>query len=105
MVAEVTPAELKARLDGGEPPLVVDVRDEWEVETAPFPGAVHIEMADLAEALNTLPRDREIVALCHHGGRSFTVAMMLESAGFRATNLEGGIDAWARTVDPSVPSY
>lgn len=105
MVAEITPAELSARLRGDDPPLVLDVREAWEVETAPFAGALHVRMADLPGALETLPRDRELVVLCHHGGRSFSVAMVLESAGCRAVNLAGGIDAWSRTIDPGVPAY
>ena len=50
--------------------------------------------------------DREVVAICHHGGRSMQVAMFLEKQGFkRVHNLVGGIDAWSRTVDPAVPTY
>jgi rhodanese-related sulfurtransferase len=49
--------------------------------------------------------DGDVVVVCHHGGRSVSAAMVLERAGLRASNLAGGIDAWSRDVDPSVPTY
>jgi rhodanese-related sulfurtransferase len=53
-----------------------------------------------------IDEDKEVVAICHHGGRSMQVAMFLERQGFKSVhNLTGGIDAWSRTVDPSVPTY
>lgn len=86
--------------------MLLDVREDWEVETAPFPGATHIPMGAIADALDDLPRDRDIVVICHHGGRSFTVGLMLERAGFpQVVNLAGGIDGWSREVDPAVPAY
>lgn len=93
-------------MDAGEPILLLDVRESWEVDIAEFPGARQLSMAELPDALDTLPKDSEIVVICHHGGRSFTAGMLLERAGFQAvTNLAGGIDGWSRDVDPAVPVY
>ena len=102
---EVTAVELSERLRADDAPLLLDVRELWELEAARIEGVMHIPMGEVPAALGALPRDREIVVICHHGGRSFTIALLLERAGFRAANLAGGIDAWHRDVDPSVPAY
>lgn len=102
----VSATELKARLDAGATPLLLDVREDWEVETAAFPGATHIPMAAILEDPAVVPQGDEIIVICHTGGRSFTVAMLLERAGCtQVANLEGGIAAWAQDVDPAVPMY
>ena len=102
---EVRPAAVAARLRTDDEPVLLDVREPWELEEARLPGAIHIPLGELPTALDRLPRDREIVVLCHHGGRSYTAALVLERAGFDATNLAGGIDAWAQEADPSLPRY
>lgn len=103
---EMTPRELRARLDAGESPYLLDIREEWEVETAPFPGATHLSMQEVPAALGTLPKERDIVVICHHGGRSLSIALLLARSGFPAVwNLAGGIDGWSRQVDPTVPTY
>ncbi len=102
---EVTAVELSERLRTDSPPLMLDVRERWELEAARIDGAMHVPMGEVPAAFGALPRDRDIVVVCHHGGRSFTIAMLLERAGFRAANLAGGIDAWSRDVDPTVPAY
>ena len=102
---EITAVELSERLRADDPPLMLDVRELWELEAARIEGVMHVPMGEVPAALGALPRDREIVVICHHGGRSFTIAMLLERAGFRAANLAGGIDAWSRDVDSDVPSY
>lgn len=102
---EISVTELAGQLNGDAPPLLLDVREQWEVDTAAIAGARHIPMDEVQEAMGALPRDRDIVVICHHGGRSFAVAMTLARAGFRAVNLAGGIDAWSREIDPSVPAY
>lgn len=106
MVAELTPRELRARLDAGEEPLVLDVREDWELGIARLPGVVHIPMREIPARLGELERDRDIVVMCRSGGRSLQVAEFLERNGFPSVaNLKGGILAWARDVDPSVPTY
>lgn len=91
---------------GREKPLVLDVREPWEVQTAALPGILHIPMREIPRRLAELDAAREVVCLCHHGGRSMQVAAFLEQQGYgRVYNLAGGIDAWSRTVDAAVPLY
>ncbi len=106
MVARVTPSELKARLDAGERPVVLDVREPWELERARLPGVVHIPMGEIPARLGELDRGSEIIVMCRSGGRSMQVAQFLEANGFSSVaNLEDGILGWARDVDPSVGTY
>ena len=102
---DISPEELKAQLEGGEIPFILDVREPWEVQTASFPGATNIPMGDIPARLTELDPDRETVVVCHHGVRSAQVAMYLARNGFeRVINLSGGIDRWS-DIDPSVPRY
>jgi len=105
MVTEISPADLKARLAGGTPPLVLDVREGWELDIARLQGTVDIPMAQVPERLGELPKEREIVVMCRSGGRSLKVAHFLDASGYRAANLTGGILAWARDIDPRLASY
>jgi rhodanese-related sulfurtransferase len=105
---EITPGELAAWLADAsrEKPLLLDVREPWEVEKARIAGAVHIPMREVPARLAELDPDRDVVAFCHLGGRSMQVAVFLEKQGFsRLHNLAGGVDAWSKTVDPAVPVY
>jgi rhodanese-related sulfurtransferase len=91
---------------GREPPLLLDVREPWEYEKARIEGAQLIPMREMPGRVAELDQNKEVVAICHHGGRSAQVAMFLEKAGFKKMhNLVGGVDAWSRTVDPTVPLY
>ena len=90
----------------GEDHLVLDVREPWEVEICALPESRKLPMAQVPDRLAELPRDRVLVVLCHHGMRSRQVTGWLRAQGYdRAVNLSGGIDAWARVVDRSVPVY
>jgi rhodanese-related sulfurtransferase len=105
-IAEIAPAALKIRLDCAQPPLVLDVRERWELQAARLPGTVDIPMNEVPQRLAELPRDREIVVMCHGGVRSLKVAHFLAQNGFsRLANLTGGINAWAHEVDPSIGTY
>ena len=105
-VGEIAPAELKRRVDDGERPLILDVREAEEIAVAPFPGALHIPMGEITSRLGELDPERETVVVCHHGIRSAQVAMYLARLGFEhVSNLSGGIDAWSATVDPAVRRY
>jgi rhodanese-related sulfurtransferase len=105
-IVEIGPAALKARLQSPQPPLVLDVREPWERALAHLPGTVDIPMGEVPQRLGELPRDREIVVMCHGGVRSLRVAQFLAQNGFsRLANLTGGIHAWAGDVDPSVGTY
>jgi rhodanese-related sulfurtransferase len=89
-----------------EKPLLLDVREPWEWQTARIDGAQLIPMREVPARLQELDSARDVVAICHHGGRSQQVAMFLEKNGFsKVHNLQGGVDAWSRTVDPAVPLY
>ncbi len=105
---QISAPELAAWLAdaGRDPPLLLDVREPWEFEKARIEGAQLVPMREIPARFEELGRDKEVVAICHHGGRSQQVAMFLEKAGFtRIHNLVGGVDAWSRTVDPTVPVY
>ncbi|SRR5579883_2151743 len=103
---EIFPGELKARMDRGDCPVIVDVREPDEVALAAFPRAIHIPMSEIPARMSELDRTREIVVVCHHGVRSAHVAAYLHQNGFeRVFNLYGGIDAWSLGVDSSVPRY
>ena len=108
MIRQLSAAELSGWLaDPARPqPFVLDVREPWEVGIAALRGATAIPMGQIPASLEALPPDRPIVCLCHHGMRSLQVAAFLARRGFDDVwNLSGGIDAWAREVDPSCPVY
>ncbi|HLA75479.1 MAG TPA: rhodanese-like domain-containing protein [Gammaproteobacteria bacterium] len=104
---DYTAKELKAHLDTAEPaPLLLDVREPWEYELCHIQGSRLVPMGQIDSALDSLDADREIIVICHHGGRSQRVADYLERAGFtNIANLTGGIDAWTNDVDPSLAKY
>jgi len=107
-VLQITPPELAAWLADASraKPLLLDVRERWEYEKAHIPGSQLVPMGEIPGRLAEIDETRDVVAFCHHGGRSMQVAVFLEKNGFsRVRNLVGGIDAWARTVDPAVPIY
>ena len=105
---QISAPELAAWLAdaGREKPVLLDVREPWEYEKARIEGAQLVPMREVPSRLEEIDPDKDVVAICHHGGRSQQVAMFLEKAGFtRMHNLVGGVDAWSRTVDPTVPLY
>ena len=104
---EISPIELKQRLEMASPPIILDVREPWEVERVALPQSQCIPMHELPSRLNELDSQRETVVLCHHGIRSRSVCVLLEQAHAftRIFNLTGGIDAWARQIDPHIPTY
>lgn len=103
---DLTPQELKRRLDAGDPLVVIDVREPAEWEIAHLDAARHLPMARVQEEVGTLDPAAETVVYCHHGARSAAVAGWLRRAGFaRVHNLAGGIDRWSLEVDPSVARY
>ena len=89
-----------------EPPAVLDVRENWEVALCSIPGSRHIPLGELTQRLDELDRDRRLVVVCHHGVRSRAAQAYLLAQGFRhVENLAGGIDAWARRIDPTMAVY
>jgi sulfur-carrier protein adenylyltransferase/sulfurtransferase len=106
-MSEITPRELKARLDRNDRPLLLDVRQEWETKLCRLENAVHIPIEEIELRTEELNPDDEIVVYCHQGVRSAAVAQFLrDQLGFQnVRNLSGGLDLWARTVDPSMRRY
>ena len=103
---EISPQELKARLDRGDRPLLLDVRQDWETKLCRLTDAVHIPIEEIELRTEELNPDDEIVVYCHQGVRSAAVAAYLREHGFaKAANLAGGLDHWARTVDPAMRRY
>ena len=105
---QITPGQLAAWLAEAdrEKPLLLDVREPWEYQAARIDGSQLVPMREVPARVGELDANKDLVAICHHGGRSMQVAMFLEKQGFmRVHNLVGGIDAWSRTVDPAVPLY
>lgn len=87
-------------------PLLLDVREPWETQICAIPGSECVPMREVPAAIERLDRERPIVCICHHGTRSAHVAMFLLRQGFDDVyNLTGGVDAWARQVDPAMPVY
>lgn len=88
-------------------PVLLDVREPWETQTASLPESLTMPMGDVpSRAHAELDPDSHIVVLCHHGQRSLSVAMWLRNQGFDyAQSLAGGIDGWSREIDPAIPRY
>jgi rhodanese-related sulfurtransferase len=105
-VKEVSAEEVKARIDAGSAPVIIDVREPWEHEIANIAQATLIPMNTIPARMDELDRNAEIVVYCHHGARSLNVASYLVQHGFtNVKNLTGGIDSWARRVDRSMRTY
>ena len=105
---QLTAADLKAWLDdpSRERPVLLDVREPWEVQICALPHAVHVPMREVPARAGEIDPEAPVVAICHHGARSMQVAVFLERNGYTKTyNLAGGVDAWAKTVDPKMPVY
>lgn len=116
MITHIRPAQLPQWLsqsdtgDGARLPIVLDVREPAELQTASVTPAgfelLHMPMGSVPARLPELPRDRPIACLCHHGGRSAQVALFLHNQGFdQVVNIQGGIHLWAAELDPSIPCY
>jgi adenylyltransferase/sulfurtransferase len=103
---EVSAEELRDLLATESPPLLVDVREDWEAGMGMLPGAVHIPLATIPGRWKEIPADREVVVYCHGGMRSFQAMQFLRSRGLgRVASLEGGTEAGSTRVDPSLPRY
>jgi rhodanese-related sulfurtransferase len=113
MIDQVRPADLDAWIQSqpaGAAPVVLDVREPWEVQTASVKPEgfelVTIPMNQVPARVTELDPDQPVAVLCHHGARSQRVAMFLAGNGFEhLANIAGGIDAWSGERDPAVPRY
>ncbi len=104
---EITPEDVKSKLDAREAFTLLDVREPWEVAAAWIEGAKLMPMGDIpSRAHQELDPEEHIVVVCHHGVRSMNVTVWLRQQGFeRVQSMRGGIDAWSRQVDGKVPMY
>ena len=105
-IQPITPVELKQRLDAGDDLVVLDVREDGELEICRLEGAVHIPMSELSVRIHELDPERPTVCVCHHGLRSANVATALLGLDFEELyNLMGGVDRWATDVDRGMARY
>jgi len=104
---EITPAELKQRLDKGDDIQIVDVREDNEVAIGRIPNSIHIPLGQILGRMNEIDPSRETVVHCKMGGRSARAIDALQRSGYQGklVNLKGGILRWSDEVDPSVPKY
>lgn len=104
---EITPAELKQRLDKGDDIQIVDVREDNEVAIGRLPNSIHIPLGQILGRMNEIDPNRETVVHCKMGGRSARAIDALQRSGYegKLMNLKGGILRWSDEVDPSVPKY
>lgn len=104
---EITPAELKQRLDKGDDIQIVDVREDNEVAIGRIPNSIHIPLGQILGRMNEIDPNRETVVHCKMGGRSARAIDALQRSGYQGklVNLKGGILRWSDEVDPSVPKY
>ena len=107
MVASLQPEAVAQLLkEHADEYVLLDVREPDEREIAAIEPSLHIPMNDVPKRLAEVPKDKKLIVYCHHGTRSMMVAGYLQGAGYVGlSNLDGGIDAWSRKVDPSVPRY
>jgi rhodanese-related sulfurtransferase len=111
----IRPAQIQdwlknAAAQGSALPVVLDVREPWELQTASVKAdgfeLVAMPMRSVPARYMELQRDQPIACLCHHGARSAQVVQFLMQNGFtHIVNVQGGIDAWSSEVDPSIPTY
>lgn len=107
-IAEITPAEFVARRQRGDVLTLLDVREAWELGVASVPAdqpVVHIPMGEVAERIGELDQCKEVAVLCRSGRCSLEVAKYLQQNGFRTVNVTGGILAWSRDLDATIPTY
>ena len=105
---QLSPVDLSTWLeDPARPgPLVLDIREGWEVNLCKIEGSRHVPMQTIPARMDSLPKDEPIVVVCHHGIRSMRVSAYLDHHGFKSVyNLQGGIQAWATDVDRDMARY
>lgn len=105
---EITVEDVKAKLDGGEPLHLLDVREAQELSICSLEGAEHIPMMSLFLGLKKTAADQEaeLIVICHHGIRSLEAAQFLQMQGFKnVKSMSGGVEAWATSIDPKMARY
>lgn len=105
-IKQLEPTEVRQRLAERPETRLLDVREEWEYQTARIDGAILVTEETAKEILESWDRNTPIICCCHHGFRSQQACAFLAGQGFtNLANLAGGIDAWSCQVDPTVPRY
>ena len=103
---EITSEELKQKFDSGEPFVLIDVREPEEYDICRLKDAKLIPIQELPKRIQELDPKNPLVLYCHYGTRSMQAALWLSQQGFReVSSLQGGIDAWAELIDPSIERY
>ena len=98
--------QLKKELETDPQTVLLDVRDKWEFDLCHIDNSVNISLSEISERKDELDKQPRTVIICHHGMRSAIAAEYLILEGFeKIVNLEGGIDAWASTIDQSMTRY
>lgn len=103
---QMTVMEYKELLDSGADHVLLDVREPDELAIAAIHPCLEVPMRTIPQRMEELPKDKPIVVVCHTGTRSMQVCQFLDQSGYdNVVNLMGGINAWSRQIDPSVPLY
>jgi adenylyltransferase/sulfurtransferase len=103
---KLTPKEVKEKFERGEKFRLIDVREKGELEICSVHFAEHFPMSDIQNRIEEFDRNEELIFMCHHGVRSCNVAFMFSSMGFtKISNMSGGINRWADTIDEAMKKY
>ncbi len=104
-MTDISAQDLKTRLDRRDPLVLLDVREHWETALCRLENATHIPIEEIEFRTSELDPADQIIVYCHHGVRSAAVANFLRQQGFKAVNLAGGLDEWARSIDRTMRRY
>jgi len=104
-MTDINAQDLKTRLDRRDPLVLLDVREDWETALCRLENATHIPIEEIEFRTSELDPADQIIVYCHHGVRSAAVANFLRQQGFKAVNLAGGLDEWARSIDRTMRRY
>jgi adenylyltransferase/sulfurtransferase len=104
-MTDISAQDLKTRLDRRDPLVLLDVREDWETALCRLENATHIPIEEIEFRTSELDPADQIIVYCHHGVRSAAVANFLRQQGFKAVNLAGGLDEWARSIDRTMRRY
>ncbi len=103
---EIDPTHAKKLMDNDPNVVLLDVRELIELQICRIENSIHIPMGEIPHNIDQLPKEKHILAMCHHGLRSMNVTRFLRAQGFKAvSNIKGGVDAWAKQVDPTLQKY
>jgi adenylyltransferase/sulfurtransferase len=102
---EISPRDVKQRLDQGEKIFLVDVRQDWEHQHCRIEGSTLVPLQTIESSLALFEGAKEVVVYCHHGMRSLNAVVWLRQQGIPARSMSGGIARWSEEIDPTVPRY